>query len=156
LSLGQNLKNYSTHWQKFSGGSGNLKIVFKNQSTGQFVVPYIIKNVDGTSIVKFLKIDSSSQTGELIAQNINKDVVSVIVIPSIQIMDAGSSSKNYNYYIAASSVGNNTNANQGNNDTGIKLPFAIDKPLNQMNREELLSVLLKLVIYLVSQGKLKF
>jgi hypothetical protein len=156
LSLGQNLKNYSTHWQKFSGGSGNLKIVFKNQSTGQFVVPYIIKNIDGTSLVKFLKIDSSSQTGELIAQNINKDVVSVIVIPSIQIMDAGSSSKNYNYYIAASSVGNNTNANQGNNDTDIKLPFAIDKPLNQMNREELLSVLLKLVIYLVSQGKLKF
>ncbi|MFA5729978.1 MAG: hypothetical protein WC938_02010 [Candidatus Paceibacterota bacterium] len=161
LNLGQYLKNYSAHWQKFSGGSDNLKIVFKNQSVGQFVVPYIIKNVDGISIVKFLKIDSSSKTGELVVQNINKDVSSVIVMPSIQILDAVNQSLNYNYSIAASSfVNTESNSNQGNNnnqtDTGIKLPFLIDKPLNQMNREELLMVLLKVIIYLVTQGKLTF
>ena len=161
LYLGQNLKDYSVHWQKFSGGSGNLKIVFKNQSVGQFTVPYIIRNMDGTSVVKFLKIDSASQTGEVIAQNINKDVLSVIVIPSIQIMDISNASKNYNYSIAVSSlVSTGASGNQGidtitnqNNGSNIKLPFSIDKPLGQMTREELLTVLLRYIIYLMLQGR---
>jgi hypothetical protein len=161
LYLGQNLKDYAAHWQKFSGGSGNLKIVFKNQSLGQFTVPYIIKNMDGTSEVKFLKIDNNSKTGELVAQNINKDVVSVIVMPSIQIQNVSNLSTYYNYSIAVSSfISDDTSANQGNdtqNDSEadeIKLPFTIDKPLSQMNREELLTVLLKLIITLLTQGKL--
>jgi hypothetical protein len=158
LYLGQNLKNYSAHWQKISGGFGDLKIVFKNQSSGEFIIPYIIKNTNGASFVKFLKINNDSQEGELIVENINEDVASIILIPSIQTFDAENLSINYNYSIAVGSF-INTNINQNNNinnSEGIKLPFTIDKPLNQMNREELLMVLLKVIIYLASQGKLQF
>jgi hypothetical protein len=160
LFLGQNLRDYSAHWQKFSGGFGNMKIDFKNQSSGEFVVPYIIKNVNGASSVNFLKIDNNSQIGELIVKDTNKDVASVIVIPSIQMMANEDLSRNYNYSIAVSSfVDGGTDTNQDvNNSQGdsINLPFAIDKPMSQMNREELLTLLLKVIIYLVSQGKLNF
>ncbi|MDD5696484.1 MAG: hypothetical protein PHO90_00730, partial [Candidatus Pacebacteria bacterium] len=43
--------------------------------------------------------------------------------------------------------------NQGSG-SDIQLPFEVSKPLGQMNREELLSVLLRLIIYLLLQGKL--
>lgn len=165
LNLGQTLKDYSAHWQKFSGGSGNLKIVFKNQNNSQVSIPYILKNYDGTSTIKFLKTDSTG-VGELVVPNINQDVISVILIPSIEIKDSTNYSATYNYSIAVSSfVNSDTNANQGNTDTGnnnnqnnntgsnIKLPFEIDKPLNQMNREELLMVLLRLIITMMLQGK---
>ncbi len=159
LNLGQNLKNYSAHWQKFSGGTGNLKIVFKNQSAGKFSVPYILKNVDGTSVVKFLKIDST-KTGELIVPNINQDVISVIMIPSLQIQDSNSTA-DYSYSITASSFVDNgidsednvDNNSDNNNDSNIDLPFTTDKPLNQMNREELLIVILRLIINLILQGR---
>jgi len=157
LNLGQALKDYSAHWQKFSGGSGNLKLVFKNQSNGRIVVPYVIKNANGTSIVKFLTLDSATQTGELVVPNINKDVMSVIVIPSIQIMDPISLGTSYTYSITANSfVSSGTNNNQGGATTPtdtIKLPFAIDKPLAQMNHEELLIVVLRYIIYILLQGR---
>ena len=41
-----------------------------------------------------------------------------------------------------------------NGDVDIELPFEIDKPLNQMNKEELLMVIIRLIIYLLMQGKL--
>ena len=42
---------------------------------------------------------------------------------------------------------------ENNDNTEVKLPFAIDKPLSQMNKEELLMVIIKVIIYLLVQGK---
>jgi len=101
----------------------------------------------------------------LIISDINTQVASVILIPSIQIKDAKSQSAEYNYSIAVTSFINNgnqdqsgnnnqNNNNQNNSDTSnIKLPFPISKPLDQMSREELLTVLLRLLIYILLQGK---
>ncbi|HQG09347.1 MAG TPA: hypothetical protein PKZ94_01785 [Candidatus Pacearchaeota archaeon] len=159
LSLGQNIKNYSAQWQKFSGSAGNLKIVFKAPAGIKVRVPYIVKNVSGSYTVDFFNLDSNN-SGELIISDINTQVASVILIPSIQIKDAKSQSAEYNYSITVTSFINNGNQDQsGNNNqnnsntSNIKLPFSISKPLDQMNREELLTVLLRLLIYILLQGK---
>ena len=153
LSLGQNLSSYSAHWQKFSGGTGNLKIIFKNQSSVDFVVPYILKYASGKSEVKFLSIDKETKTGEIVVPNINQNVLSIVLIPSIQTI--GTLGSVNSYFISASTYsGSNPNNNQNqNNEPKISLPFVIEKPLTQMNREELLTVLLRLVVYLLIQGK---
>lgn len=157
LSLGQNIKNYSAHWQKFSGGAGNLKIVFKGQTGAKLRVPYIVKNASGLYTVDFLKLDANNN-GELTIADLNREVSSVILIPSIQIQDAVSQIMEYNYSMTVSSFASGGNTNQGNTDnntdtSNIKLPFTIDKPLNQMNREELLMVLLRLLITIMLQGR---
>jgi hypothetical protein len=66
---------------------------------------------------------------------------------------ADDQSISFSYNISASTLTSNGEIGPSNT---IKLPFTIDKPLNQMNKEELLMVVLKLIIYLVSQGKTIF
>jgi hypothetical protein len=160
LFLGQFLKDYAAHWQKFSGGVGTLKLTFKNPSNADFVIPYVIKNVSGEASVNFLKLNKN-QSSELSVPSIGKDITSVIVIPSVQFENSMDTSMSYYYSLAAASF-SDTGTPVDNTDTGginnsgtdsIKLPFQIDKPLSQMNREELLTVLLKLIITLLTQGK---
>lgn len=152
LSLGQNLSSYSAHWQKFSGGTGNLKIIFKNQSNTDFVVPYILKYADGRIEVKFFSIDKGTKTGEIIVPNINQNILSVVLIPSVQTI--GNLGSVYGYFISANTYsGSNPNDNPNQDEPKISLPFVIEKPLSQMNREELLTVLLRLLVYLLIQGK---
>jgi len=47
-----------------------------------------------------------------------------------------------------------SNNNEDYQEQTIELPFEIDKPLNQMNREELLMVIIRTIIYLLVQGRL--
>jgi hypothetical protein len=58
---------------------------------------------------------------------------------------------NYYYSISVSTVNPVVEEPQ---EQAIELPFEIDKPLNQMNKEELLMVIIRLIIYLLMQGKL--
>ncbi|MDD5569155.1 MAG: hypothetical protein PHG23_01955, partial [Candidatus Pacebacteria bacterium] len=155
LYLGQSLKDYSAHWQKYSGGTGSLKLKFENASSGKFVIPYIIKSVSGGTTVGSLKLNNAGE-GELIVPNMGKEVASVTVIPSVQVLNYGDASDFYYYSLTATSFSEGSNADIDNPGTNITLPFEIDKPLNQMNREELLTVLLRLIITLLAQGKQVF
>lgn len=153
LYLGQSLSNYSSHWQKFSGGKGDLKIKISNPSGVIKQIPYVVKTVSGETTLGFMKLDKNSES-ELIINNIGKDVYSVTLIPSVGDSDIKEvDGKTYFYSISANTYAEQT---QTETNTAIKLPFAIDKPLNQMNREELLMVLLKVLIYMMSQGKAVF
>ena len=156
LSLGQNIKNYSAQWQKFSGGAGNLKIVFKGSSGIKLRVPYIVKNAAGSYTVDFLGLDANNSS-ELTISDVNTQVSSVILIPSVQVQDVTNQLTEYSYSMAVSSFAsgstNQGNTSQNTDTSNIKLPFTIDKPLSQMNREELLMVLLRLLINLLLQGR---
>ncbi|MFA5013415.1 MAG: hypothetical protein WC520_02505 [Candidatus Paceibacterota bacterium] len=159
LYLGQSLKDYSAHWQKFSGGMGSLKLQFKSSVKGNFVIPYVIKSINGEETVGFFKLNKA-QEGELIVPNIGTDIASVTVIPAIEITNYSDPASSYSYSLTATTSTSTTNANQGDTtnpdngtETNIKLPFTIDKPLSQMTHEELLSVLLRLIIALLMQGK---
>jgi len=152
LYLGQTLMNYSANWQKFSGGKGELKIDLSNPSGVNMTIFYVIKSATGETSIGTMKL--TNQEGELVIPDMGQNVYSVTVIPSIHDDSiSASDGKAYFYSITANTINND---GQSQNADTIKLPFSIDKPLSQMNREELLTVLLKVIIYLVVHGKTIF
>jgi len=147
LYTGQTLSNYSAHWQRYTGGKDTLTIKFSNPSSKIVNVPYIIKKTSGENVVKFIPLNSN-QEGEIIISGVGSTVGYVTVIPVLANSDMGQESSFYSLTAQTFIRENN------NGDVDIELPFEIDKPLNQMNREELLMVIIRLIIYLLMQGKL--
>jgi len=153
LIINQTVKNWSSQWQKFSGGGDNIVFDISPYIEDFFNVTYVIKKTNGQYIVN--KVDLSSVKGRTInIDNSNKDISSIVFIVSVEDNEvADDQSISFSYNISASTL---TPSGEISPNNTIKLPFAIDKPLNQMNKEELLMVVLKLIIYLVSQGKTIF
>jgi len=140
LSVGQTLSAWSAQWQKFSGARSDVRIDFDGRNQSNLKVFYIIKDFSGNYEVKEMKLDGNKK-GTINVLGMGKDKSSVVVIP-VSLSPSG----NLFYSISIATFVQNQNQAQ--------LPFEISKPLNQMNREELLSVLLRLIIYLLLQGKL--
>jgi hypothetical protein len=151
LSIGQNLSNWSAHWQKFSGANKTLKLQFDGKGQSGIGVIYVIRDYSGKYEVKELALNASKK-GELIVPNMGIDKASVMLMPFVE----GTNKTDSFYSIIATTINPVATDSTSGTDNNIKLPFTIDKPLNQMNREELLMVLLKVIIYLASQGKLQF
>ena len=147
LYTGQTLSNYSAHWQRYTGGKDTLTIKFSNPSSKIVNVPYIIKKTSGENVVKFIPLNSN-QEGEIIISGVGSTVGYVTVIPVLANSDMEQESSFYSLTAQTFIRENN------NGDVDIELPFEIDKPLNQMNREELLMVIIRLIIHLLMQGKL--
>ena len=147
LYTGQTLSNYSAHWQRYTGGKDTLTIKFSNPSSKIVNVPYIIKKTSGENVVKFIPLNSN-QEGEIIISGVGSTVGYVTVIPVLANSDMGQESSFYSLTAQTFIRENN------NGDVDIELPFEIDKPLNQMNKEELLMVIIRLIIHLLMQGKL--
>lgn len=155
LSINQSIKNWSSQWQKFSGGGDSVDIEITAPVGKGINIAYVIRKLSGDYVVQKLSFDSSSYK-KISIQNMNSDVSSVVIIPSLEDMMTDETTNNSSAYnIASTTFFTNSNPNQGS-ITDVKLPFQIDKPLSLMNKEELLMVLLRLVIYLFSQGKLVF
>lgn len=150
LSISQTLSNWSAHWQKFSGANKTLKLQFDGKGQSGIGVIYVIRDYSGKNEVKELTLDATKK-GELVIPNMGIDKASVMLIPFVK-----GNNKTDSFYSITASTLNPTTVEPTNTDNTIKLPFAIDKPMSQMNREELLTLLLKVIIYLVSQGKLNF
>ena len=147
LYSGQTLNNYSAHWQRYAGGRGDLTIKFSNPSSKMVKIPYIIKRTSGENVVRFITLNGSGE-GEVTISGIGTTVGYVTVIPVLANIDMGQDSSFYS--LTAQTF---VRENQGNN-VNIDLPFELDKPLNQMNREELLMVIIRTIIYLLVQGRL--
>lgn len=140
LFLGQTLTNYSGQWQKFIGGNGDLKFKFKGTPSGFFSTYYIIKKNDGTLIVDYLKMTTNSQEGEVVVKGMGKDIASIVFIPSVVTFYSAPENSRFYYSLSATTF-----------TTSTKLPIYIDKPLNQMTKEELINTLLRLLVYVMSQ-----
>lgn len=138
IFLGQTLSPFSAQYQKFIGGSGNIKFKFKGNPSGFFSLNYIVKKTKGETIVHNLKMPASNQEGEVIINNMSKDVSSIVFIPSVTIPSSYSTDTKFYYSLSAA------------NFTPVQsLPIKIDKPLNQMTKEELMNTVLRLLIYLL-------
>lgn len=153
LSVSQTFSNWSANWQKFSGANKSLVVNFDGKSQTGLKVFYIIRDYSGNYIVKELVLNNEKK-GELPVSDLGTDKASLIIIPFVQNSNLSiHDQSHYSYNITVSTL-KDTSAPVDN--ISVNLPFAIEKPLNQMNREELLMVLLKVIIYLASQGKLQF
>ena len=146
LSVSQTLSAWSAHWQKFSGARSDLKIEFDGKKQASLKVFYIIKDFSGNYELKELTLDSNKK-GTIIVTGVGKDKSSIVIIP-ISLSSAPSA-----FYSITANTYTQTNPDQ-TQDTINPFPFEVNKPISQMNREELLSVLLRLIIYLILQGKL--
>lgn len=146
LSVGQTLSAWSAHWQKFSGARSDLKIDFDGKNQNNLRVFYIIKEFSGNYEVKEMALDDNKK-GTVTVLGMGKEKSSVVLIPV-----SLSSSSSLFYSITSTTFSQPIENQSPESDT--QLPFEVSKPLGQMNREELLSVLLRLIIYLLLQGKL--
>jgi len=146
LSIGQTLSAWSAHWQKFSGARSNVKIDFDGKKQNNLRVFYIIKDFSGNYEVKEMALDADKK-GTVTVLDMGKDKSSIVLIP------VSLSSSTSLFYSVTATTFTQPVENQGSGSE-IQLPFEVSKPLGQMNREELLSVLLRLIIYLLLQGKL--
>jgi len=155
LSINQTIKNWSSQWQKFSGGGDNLDIEVSAPFKSFFKATYIVKKTSGEYSIGNISFNDVNE-GSFNVSNTNKDVSSVVLILSLEnteLDEGGGLPFVYNVMASTDNLSTGT-SNQNSNE--VKLPFEIDKPLSQMNREELLMVLLRIIIYLLSQGKTIF
>jgi hypothetical protein len=151
VSMNQIIKNWSTNWQKFVGGSGSLKVEIKSPNDCNFKASYIIKDQLDKSSVYPISI-KEGETKEITVPNI-RNASSIVFVFSVEgsKLDNATTSSFFVYNTTASTTINNS-SEQGEAEPEVNLPFEISKPLNQMSREELLTVLLRVIVYLLSQG----
>lgn len=149
LRLNNILNNWSAHWQKFSGGWGDLKIDFDGSDRTDFEITCIVESDEGYYIGS---LDlNSKQEGGIIVEGMGDEIVSVIIIPSIQIEveDIDNCAKDfYSYNIVASTVEDPEEEDAPSLEDS--LPFSIDKPIEQMSRQELLVVIIRLLLFYFS------
>ncbi|MCK9393385.1 MAG: hypothetical protein WCX30_01180 [Candidatus Paceibacterota bacterium] len=148
LFLGQSISNYSAQWQKFIGGTGDIKFKFKGPPNGYSSVYYIIKKPNDEIIVDYLRLSSVTKEGEVVIKGVGKNVLSIIFIPSIVTFNTTDTSSKYYYSLSASTF--------VSTPTVQTLPISIDKPLSNMTKDELINVLLRLLYYLISQQQMKY
>jgi len=108
----------------------------------------LFKKTSGENVVRFINLNAN-QEGELTVSGIGSTVGYVTVIPVLA--DNTINDQSYFYSLTAQTF---VRDNGNGTDMDIELPFEIDKPLNQMNREELLMVVIRTIIYLLLQGRL--
>lgn len=83
LQISKDVKNWSGNWEKFIGGSGNLKLEFTGSEKANFKIPYIIEDLDGKVKIDFLKLDFF-QKGKIDIPDFGKKNTSLTLIPLIQ------------------------------------------------------------------------
>ena len=149
LYTGQTLNNFSAHWQRYTGGKEEMDIKFYNPSGYFKSVPYIIKRVDGKNVVGFLNLEDKQEIETLIS-GIGKTIGYITIIPSLSDSSINQDSLFYSITTQTFTKKETEITNIGTKD----FPFEIDKPLDQMNKEELLMLLIRVIIYLLVQGKL--
>jgi hypothetical protein len=133
------------------GGSGSLKVEIKSPNDCNFKASYIIKDQLDKSSVYPISI-KEGETKEITVPNI-RNASSIVFVFSVEgsKLDNATTSSFFVYNTTASTTINNS-SEQGEAEPEVNLPFEISKPLNQMSREELLTVLLRVIVYLLSQG----
>jgi len=149
LSMNQSIRNWSSNWQKFVGVNGDFKMEVKSPENCNFKVSYIYKDQYEKSHVKMVDF-KSGETKEIAILNVKENISPVVFIFSIEGTELEKTVSNlfFVYNTTASVTINNSQ------EPEIDLPFETDKPLSQMNREELLRVLLRIIIILILQGKI--
>jgi hypothetical protein len=144
MFLGQTLSPFSGQYQKFIGGNGDLKFKFKGTPSGFFSLYYIVKKMDGSLVVNSLNMPIDSQEGEVVIKGMGKDVMSVVFIPSVVNFYSVPQDTKFYYSLGATNFVSPTTQN---------LPITIDKPLNEMTKQELMNTLLRLLVYIMAQPR---
>jgi len=83
LSVTNVTKAWSGSWHRFVGGKDTLKLEFNGSSKVNFVIPYVIEDIDGNLSVNFLELDDN-QKGTIYIPDFSDTKYSLTIIPSVQ------------------------------------------------------------------------
>jgi len=110
IDISTSIKDWSVRYYNFKSSgkyhnNSTLRIDFDGQNSGLFSVPYIIFYDNGTKKVRKSELDNK-QDSSIYIDNFDKDVSSVLVIPSSQKQksDFGSNINNYSFSISTKMV----------------------------------------------------
>jgi len=133
LGVNQSTKNWSGNWIKFIGGNSDLQIQFIGNPDNLFKVPYLLKDEEGKYSLGFFELDEN-QRGEILISRVNGDVGSVIIIPSVQSKQSDflSLESQISYSWEAKTVASQEEPEEDQE-------IVLDKPILEMNREEILT-----------------
>jgi hypothetical protein len=155
VSMNQSIRNWSSNWQRFVGINGNFKMEIEVPENCNFDISYIYKDINEKTHVSSVYVENGRKK-EINIPSLRENISPVIFIFSVKGTELEKTIKNpfFVYSITASITSENANEQEIISEPEIKIPFEIDKPLDEMNREELLRVLIRVIVYLLSQGKL--
>ncbi len=133
LGVSQSTKNWAGNWFKLIGGSGSLKIEFIGNPENLFKVSYIVNSSSGPTINSFSL--NEYQRGEISVSGLNKDVNSIIIIPTIQSKTSGFSSNEIpvSYFWSVSVA-----------DEEQEVSKYLEKPVFQMSKNEILNKIVEI------------
>jgi hypothetical protein len=128
LGTTQETKDWAGNWFKFIGGKGTLRLEFVGETSQDFKLPYIIKNIEGEYEINFLDLNNF-QRGVISIPEFGTNIGSITIIPSIQSKKSNfdDSETAYPFFWEVST------------DTGIKEENIdyLDKAISSMTKEEL-------------------
>jgi len=155
ISMNQSIRNWTSNWQRFVGINGNFKIQIKSPEKCNFRVSYIYKDSKEKTHVESFYIEEGGEK-EIIIPGLLENISPITFIFSVEgtELEKQFSSPFFVYSVTASVVIGGVIEPETPTESEISLPFEIDKPLGQMDRRELLMVIIRLLIYLLMQGKL--
>jgi len=105
LEVSKTTKSWAGNWEKFVGGSKNLKLDFQAPLGGKFKVPYLIKNSKGAYSLDFLDLNGEGR-GIIYVPDFNAENEALIILPSAQnkMFDFGANDPAFEYSFTASII----------------------------------------------------
>jgi len=101
LELTQTTKKWVGNWYKFIGGWGTLKMEFVGSEGIDFRVPYVTQDLAGNQSLNFFKLDDY-QKGEIYIPDFGKNIISLVIIPSLEDKIIKSVTTSYSFFWQAS------------------------------------------------------
>lgn len=144
MSIGQSIYNWSSQWQKFTGGGGGLEITFDGQDDVNIQAKYIAKTKGGKYAIGDLELNEKKE-GKVLIPDMNENYESVIIIPIVADRLASNKSfEKYGYEIKAKVI---EKEEEQAVDQTYESVFDLNKPLAEMTKRELLILLVRILLF---------
>lgn len=144
ISIGQNIYNWSSQWQKFSGGTGEIEITFNGEDDSNIEAKYIAKTRSGRNIVGDLELNEKKE-GKVVIPKMDEDYESILIVPIMADRTlSGNSVKKWGYEIQARVV---SKEKEEPIEQTFEDVFNLNKPLTEMTKRELLILLINILLY---------
>jgi hypothetical protein len=140
LGVTQATKNWAGNWFQFIGGTGTLKIEFIGNPENLFRVPYIAQDISGKSFLDFFELDEY-QRGEILIPKFGIEIVSVVIIPSIQSKTIGSANSEpaIPFFWEATTIDETQDIEEPETEEQENINYKyLEKPIEQMSEQEIL------------------
>ena len=126
LSLTETTQKWVGNWYKFIGGWGILKVEFVGNQAINFRVPYITQDLAGNQALGFFELDKY-QKGEIYIPNFGRNIISVVIIPSVEDKTVKDITTSYPFFWQASTEESSGEPISENGSSSQNIQEVLDK-----------------------------